>query len=127
MSDADNNLTPKQVALVTALLEGKTLDAAAQAAGVAYTTARRWRRRPEFVAALAEARRELISGALDVLSVGARAAAAELLSLLRDKTVSPMVRLRAAEAVLDRLTRWIELEDLEARIRALEERNGQAE
>lgn len=127
MSDTDTNLTPKQVALVTALLEGKTLEQAADAAGVASATARRWRRKPAFVAALAEARRELISGALDVLSVGARAAAAELLSLLRDRSVSPMVRLRAAEAVLERLHKWAELEDLETRIRALEERNDQAE
>lgn len=126
MSQPDNNLTPKQVTLVAALLEGKTLEQAAQAAGVAYVTAKRWRRRPEFIAALAEARRELITGALDVLTVGARAAAAELLALLRDKTVSPMVRLRAAEAVLERLHRWVELEDLEARLRVLEERANES-
>lgn len=126
MSHDDNNLTPKQVTLVAALLEGKTLEQAAAAAGVAYITAKRWRRRPEFAAALAEARREIIAGALDVLTVGARAAAGELLALLRDRTVAPMVRLRAAEAVLERLHKWAELEDLEARIRALEEKHGQA-
>lgn len=126
MSQADDKLTPKQVKLITALLEGRTLEQAAEAAGVAYITAKRWRRDPDVIAELADARRELIAGALDVLTVGARAAAGELLALLRDKTVSPMVRLRAAEAVLERLHRWVELEDLDARLKALEARNEQS-
>ena len=125
MSEPASNLTPKQVQLVTALLEGKSLEQAAQAAGVAYVTARRWRRLPAIIAALAEGQRELIASALDVLSVGARAAAGEILAILRDKRVAPLVRLRAAEAVLERLHKWAELEDLEARIRALEEKNAQ--
>lgn len=122
MSQPANNLTPKQVQLVTALLRGETLEQAAGAADVAYITAKRWRRLPAVAAALAEGRRELIASALDVLSVGARAAAAEMLAILRDKTVAPQVRLRAAESVLERLHKWAELEDLQARIAAMEAR-----
>jgi phage terminase small subunit len=126
MSQPDHNLTPKQAQLVAVLLEGKSLDQAAKAAGIAYVTAKRWRRTPQIAAALAEGRRELIASALDILTVGARAAAGEILTILRDRNVAPLVRLRAAEAVLERLHKWAELEDLESRIRALEEKHEQA-
>jgi hypothetical protein len=124
MTEPARNVTPKQVAIIAALLMGKTIEQAAAGAGASPSTAHRWLRDPVFVAELAKARRAALSAALDVLTAGARIAAGEILAILRDKKVAPSVRLRAAEAVLERLHKWAELEDLEARIRALEEKHG---
>lgn len=121
MQDAAK-ITPKQTAAIAALMTGATIEAAASAVGVNAATVHRWLRDPAFVEELAAARRLTIGAALDTLTAGARAAAAEIAALVNDKSVAPLVRLRAAEALLDRLTRWVELEDLQRRIEALEGR-----
>jgi hypothetical protein len=110
----------KQARLITSLLEGHTLEAAAKAVGVSYMQARRWQADPTFRQSLAEARRAAIGAALDVLTGSAREAAATVKALMADTTIPPGVRLKAACEVLDRLAQWVELSDLEDRITALE-------
>ena len=112
--------TAKQSRIIAELLQGKRLEQAAAAAGIAYSTARRWSLSPEFQAELAAARRAAIAEALDALTAAARSAALEQVRLLTDESTSPALRLKASIAILDRLTAWIELSDLEARLAALE-------
>ena len=89
--------------------------------GVPETTISRWQRDPAFIAELAAHRREAIRTSLDFLTAGARAASGEILAVMRDKANPPSVRLRAACEVLDRLSKWVEVEDLENRIKMLED------
>ena len=114
----------KQARLIASLLEGATLEAAAKAAGVSYMQARRWQTDPAFRQILAEARRQAIGLALDVLTGSAREAAATVKAIMTDSSAPPGVRLKAATEVLDRLAQWIELTDLEDRITALEAMKG---
>lgn len=110
----------KQDALAAALLSGKSIPQAAIAAGVTERTAYRWTKDPVFLAELAKLRREAIRASLDFLTAAARAAAGEIVITMRNPDVPPAVRLRAACEVLDRLTAWVELEDLDSRIATLE-------
>lgn len=117
-----HELTSRQHSAILHLLGGKTIVDAAKAAGVAEKTLHAWLKEPAFAEELAAARRQAIGTALDVLTASARDAAAVVVALVNDKTVAPLVRLRAAEALLDRLSRWVELEEMQRRIEALEAR-----
>ena len=114
----------KMTAVITELLAGKTIPQASVSTGIPVSTLYRWQRDSAFIAELALMRRETIRASLDFLSAGARAASGEILSVMRDKDNPPSVRLRAACEVLDRLTKWAELEDLENRIKMLEDAAG---
>ncbi len=111
----------KMTTVITALLSGQTGIQASKTTGVPETTISRWQRDPAFQSELATMRREVIRTSLDLLTAGARSASGEILTILKDKTVPASVRLRAATEVLDRLHKWAELEDLENRIKMLED------
>lgn len=111
----------KQAALIVELLAGKTLEQAAVAARVSYATARRWHADPTFAADLADARRQLVQRAIDALSARAVEAAEHVAQLVGDVTAPRPLRLRAALALLDRLHAWQVVEELAARVAALEE------
>lgn len=111
----------KMTAVITELLAGKTPAQVALSTGTPTATIYRWQRDPAFIAELATMRREVIRTSLDVLTAGARAASGEMLVILKDKNVPASVRLRAATEILDRLGKWVELEDLETRITVLED------
>lgn len=115
-------LTSRQHSAILHLLAGMTIVDAAKAAGVAEKTLHAWLKEETFTAELAAARRQAIGTALDTLTASGRAAAEVIVTLMSDTKIAPTTRLRAAESVLDRLTRWIELEDLARRIEALEAR-----
>lgn len=123
MSQTAAKLGVKQLAAIEALLTFATRKDAAQAAGVDRKTLQRWLANPTFAAELRaaesavmdEASRRLLSIANDALTV--------IDETLKDTTIPPSVRLRAAESILDRLAAWQD-RDLERRIVALEERLG---
>lgn len=111
----------KMTLVITELLAGKTPAQASVSTGVPSATIYRWQRDPAFQSELATMRREVIRTSLDLLTAGARSASGEILLILKDKDVPASVRLRAATEVLDRLHKWAELEDLENRIKMLED------
>jgi hypothetical protein len=76
---------------------------------------------PEFQAAYLLARREAVTQALARMQQGSGAAASVMFKLMVDASAPPAVRLRAAERVFDRAIRGVELEDIEARLAALEQ------
>lgn len=117
-----DDLNPRQVKALAALLSGKTITDAAQLAEVNESTVRRWLREDEaFNRALADGRREALAAAMNVTTAVARTAAAVVLEVMTDRRSPPGVRLRAACAVLEMLMKWAEMQDFEARLRALEE------
>ena len=105
---------------IVALLEHGTQEKAAAAAGISTVTLWRLHRKPEFRKALLEARRDAFSQAIGRLQHGSSAAAATLLRIMCDATAPAASRMRAAQCVLDNAARGMSLQDLEIRLRELE-------
>jgi hypothetical protein len=93
--------------------------------GVGKTTLWRWQKDPEFQKALLEARREAYAQSVGRLQQGSAAAAATLLRVMTDPAAPASSRVRAAQCVLDKAARGIELQDLDVRVRAIELRREQ--
>lgn len=123
MQDPIDNLTPNQVAALTELLGGKSVRAAAKAAGVDPATVHRWLHDPTFRAAQQSGRRQLTQQALSQLQSITETAIGVVKELMLDKGKPASVRLRAAQIVIEATVKWLELEDFEARLAALEGRS----
>jgi hypothetical protein len=110
-------------ALALAFAAGKTLAEAAQAAGVSERTASRRRADPAFAARVAELRSEMARRAVGRLAETMAEAAGVLRGLLCAR--SETVRLGAARSILELgaslLRQTDEADELDARLRALEE------
>src|SRR6266853_2918695 len=110
----------KQEEAVAALLTQRNVEDAARVAGIGTRTLLRWLKLPEFQGAYREARREAYGQAVARLQQGASAAATTLLKTMIDPATPASVRVRAAECVMNQATKAIEIEDIEARVAALE-------
>jgi hypothetical protein len=111
----------KQEEAIIALLTQPGIDAAARAIGIGARTLLRWLQNAEFQAKYRQARRDVHSQATARLQQATTAAATTMLKLMVDQNVPASVRLRASEAVYDRSIKAIELEEVEARVAALEQ------
>ena len=80
----------------------------------------RWLKLPEFQAAYREARRDGFGQATARLQQASGAAASVLLKMMVDQNSPASTRVRAAQAVLDRAAKAIEIEDIEVRVTELE-------
>ena len=110
----------KQEDAIAALLTQRNVEEAARAAGIGTRTLLRWLKLPSFQAAYRQARREAFGQAVARLQQGASAAATTLLKTMIDPNTPASVRVRAAECVMNQATKAIEIEDIEARVSALE-------
>ena len=110
----------KKEEAIIALLSHRSIEDAAQAVKVAPNTLLRWMEVPEFDKAFRKVRRKVVGQATARLQQATGAAATTVLKLMVDPNVAAAVRLRAAECVFDRAFKSIEVEDLEARLTALE-------
>lgn len=112
--------TPKRgdELLLRMLASGSSVEDAAKAAGVSVRTAYRRLADPLFARRLAEARDELISGALSELVQSASEAVATLRALLNAS--DERVRLGAAKSTLEQLLRLRETLALSQRLATLE-------
>jgi hypothetical protein len=106
---------------VVALLTQRNVDEAAKSVGISTRTLLRWMKEPEFQTAYREARRTAYSQAVARLQQGTTAAATTLLKVMLDQSTPASVRVRAAECVMNHSAKAIEIEDVEARVTALEE------
>jgi hypothetical protein len=116
-----NCKTSRKDRAILALLEHPTLEKAAEAAGVHPSTLRRWLRQPEFQGALREGRREKYVQSMGLLHLGTNTAISNLLKIIRDPNQSGSTQVRAIDSWLNRVTKAIEIEDLLARVAALEQ------
>jgi transposase-like protein len=110
----------KQEEAIAALLTQRNIDEAAKAIGVAPNTLLKWMKLPEFQAPYRQARRAAFGQAVARLQQGTSAAATTLLKTLVDPGTPASVRVRAAEAIFNHAAKAIEIEDVEARVAALE-------
>jgi hypothetical protein len=104
----------------TALLTNGNVEMAARAVGIDTKTLLRWMKIPEFQAAYREARRLAYGQSIARLQQASSAATSTLLKILVDPSSPPNCRLRAAEIILSHAAKAIEIEDIEARVSALE-------
>lgn len=111
----------KKEQAIVALLTHRNLDEAARAIDVVPNTLLRWMKEPEFDAAYREARRLAYGQSIARLQQAASAASSTLLKIMIDPNSPPSCRLRAADSVLSHAAKAIEIEDVDARVRELEE------
>ena len=112
---------------IAALLTQRNVDEAARAAGIGTRTLLRWLQLPEFQKAFRDARRAAFSQSIARLQQGASAAATTLLKTMIDPNTPASVRVRAAEAIFNHAAKAIEIEDIEARVAALEAASASGE
>jgi len=113
--------TRKMEEAIAALLAHGNHDNAARAAGISPATLLRWQKIPEFEKAYREARRAAYTQSIARLQQATSAAATTLHRMTLDPNVPASTRVRAADSVLNHAARAIELEDIEARLTALEQ------
>jgi transposase-like protein len=110
----------KQEEAITALLTQRNIDEAAKSIGVSSNTLLKWMKQPEFDAAYREARRLAFRQSVARLQQASGAAVSTLLKIMVDQNAPHSTRVRAADSVLDHAAKAIEIEDVEARVSALE-------
>lgn len=116
----------KKEAAIAALLSQRNLEEAARTVGVAPNTLLRWMKEPEFDTAYRAARRAAFGQSIARLQQAASAAVTVLLKVMVDPEAPAASRVRAADCVLERAVKAIEVEDIEARVAELERSAGLA-
>jgi hypothetical protein len=111
MAGDGSRLTRKQEATIAALLNSRTVKAAAEKAGVAERTLRNWLQIPGFAAAYRSARRQLVEQAIGRIQ-GATGQAVNTLLTVAKSGARDGDRVRAAIALLDHAFRGMELADV---------------
>jgi hypothetical protein len=115
----------KKEQAVAALLTQRNIEEAAKSVGISSNTLLNWMKLPEFQTAYRAARREAFGQSIARLQQGTSAAATTLLKTMIDPNTPASVRVRAAEAIFNHATKAIEIEDIEARVSALEAAAGE--
>ena len=110
----------KKEEAIAALLTQRNIDEAAKATGVVANTLLKWMKDPGFQAAYREARRAAFGQCVARLQQASSAAVSVMLKILADPAAPASARLRAADMVVTHSAKAIEIEDVEARVSALE-------
>lgn len=111
----------KQEEAIAALLVSRNIEEAAKAVKIAPKTLWRWMKVPEFAQAYREARRATFAQAVARLQQASSAAVTTLRKVMIDPGSPASSRVRAADSVLDHSLKAIEIEDIEARVSAIEQ------
>jgi hypothetical protein len=106
---------------IVALLSQRNVEDAARAVGIGVKTLLRWMKEPEFDSAYRAAKRAAFSQAIARLHQMTSAAATTLGKIMVDPNSPASTRLRAADIILNHTAKAIEIEDVEARVAALEQ------
>lgn len=123
--EADGLLTRRQEMVVLALLESRTVAAAAKKLNVSERQLYRHLADPKFAAAYARGRKEAFSNAMSAISPLATEAVATLRAALKSRDVS--ARIRAAKVILDRAFTGIAISDLAGEIAGIKAEQAAAE
>ncbi len=110
----------KMEAAIAALLSQRNIEEAARVADIGTKTLHRWLQMPEFDKAYREAPRAAFGQSVARLQQASTAAVSTLLKIIVDPTAPAASRVRAADCVLDRAIKAIEVEDIEVRVSELE-------
>jgi hypothetical protein len=120
-------LSRKQEHLIAALLTCDSITAAAARGGVGIPTVHRWLKEASFQEAYREAKRAVVTQAITQVQQAAGEAVETLRAVMRDLDTPASARVSAARTILDTAVKAVELEDLAARIAALERAQSQSQ
>ena len=110
---------------VAALLTQPNIDLAAKSVGISPNTLLNWMKVPEFQTAYRDAKRAAYSQAMARLQQAVPLAVQTMIKLIADPGTPASVRARAADSVVNHANKSIEIEDIAARVTALEEAAGE--
>jgi hypothetical protein len=110
---------------IAALLTQRNVDEAAKAAGIGTRTLLRWMKEPDFDTSYREARRVAFRQSIARLQHASSTAVSLLQKAIVDSSAPYSTRVRAAEIVLSHTAKAIEIEDIDARVAALEAAKNQ--
>ena len=119
-NDKKTKLTERQLKAIPTIVTSPTYTEACKKAKLNRTTFYEWLKNPEFKAELDRQRDEVAAEAFGVLSQGLTKAVETLVSLLDNKD-NRLKRL-AAKDIIDFIIRYKEIEDLDKRLVAIEQR-----
>lgn len=120
-NEQKSELTSKQEALITAMLETPKIAQASLKAGVPHQTARRWVKLPAFQSAYKAAQRDLFDRALNGLMLKVDKAIETLDTVMGDEEAPAGARLRAAQIILEQAIQVHKMAELEAKYNELEQ------
>jgi hypothetical protein len=120
-ADETHTLTSRQRAAVAALLTGKGFDQIAAEMRIARSTLWRWRGEPGFQQALKTGQDQVFDDALGRLKGAAAKAITLIVAVVDDPEAKDDSRLRAAGMLLENAWRLKQSEELEGRLRELEQ------
>jgi len=110
----------KQEDAIVALLANRTIEEAARAVGISPKTLLPWMKEPTFDAAYRSAKRAAYAQSIARLHRLASAAVSTLGNVMQAAETPPATKVRAADSILDHTAKSIEIEEVEARVAALE-------
>lgn len=113
-------LSKRREAAIAILLTTSTLQAASEKIGISYSTLWRWLQEPNFQKALKEAKKQAVAQATSTLSKICHESVLTLQEIMNDKNAPASARVSAAKTVLDSGLKGVEIDDLDARLAALE-------
>lgn len=119
---AQTGQTRKQEAVIAALLSARTLQDAAQTAGISVRTLRRWLENDDFREKYRRAKSELVGFATGRLKGAMAKAVAVLEDVAETKDSPPAARVSASRAIVELALHSHEVEAMEDRIAELERR-----
>ncbi len=115
----NGTLSPKQNALLLALITGEKVEAAAKTAKISTRTAFRWQKQEAFQSAMKEAQEQAFEKKLDFLKQGVGSAIAALGRNLSERAPAH-VQVTAARAWLELTIELYKIEQVENRLAELE-------
>jgi hypothetical protein len=110
----------KQEEAIVALLTTRNIEEAARTAGISPKTLLRWQKELEFETALRSAKKAAFEQSIARLQQLSSAAVTTLGKVMVDPSTPPATKARSAEIILNLSAKAIELEEIEARLSALE-------
>jgi hypothetical protein len=110
----------KKEEAIVALLTYRTTEEAARAVKISARTLLRWQKEQEFANALRVAKRSAFDQSLARLHHLCGAAVSTLGKVMMDPATPPSTKVRAADSIWSHTVKAIELEEIEARLAALE-------
>lgn len=121
MADAHATLSPRAEKVIAALLSEQSIEDAAHISGIGARTIHRWLREDDaFQYAYRRARRKVVEQAQAQIQKATGRAVATLLAVMDDELAPPGAKVSAARTILEHAIRAVEIDDLTARIEALE-------
>src|ERR1700690_3688901 len=121
MAGPGAKFTRKKEEAIAPLLKQRNVEAAARTAGLGTQTLVRWLRLPEFQTEWQEARRAAFGQSIARLQQASGAAVSTLLKVMIDSGTPASTKVRAADSVLGHAAKAMELEDIAARVAAIEQ------